>query len=1580
MVELSFAEGVVLPEAGRFEVWSSLRYPDGGELRAANAPLPFPLGEPIRFEGVPYGDGLTIEVLFFPTEQTPNTGRSPAYFGRSSRFDFFAGADLRVPVEVGLRPAPGTLPRVLEVNGEPPGRASRPTPTARVDLLVQAEGIDALEMARDARFTVDRQVFEEALHRTGEADRYRFTYDLSEACREGACEGPQTLFLRGRADRFLSEAGEIRVVFDTLPPSLFEVRFSPSVVKTGDRASLQILTSERLGTDAAGRPRVELTWEGPAPSLEPVPPDGTLYGQVFQVPDDPSLPSTYRLTAVRLEDAVGNGARYDASSSSLLPLDLTVDAEPPTLTCGEPRCPAVSATRVRPGDVIDVSFELTEMPASLALALGGRPIDCPATAGPVSCPITVTEADGPADIETNRVLTVSVADAAGNLVTAQRSLLIDRGAPTLVSADLEPAIAGVGDVVSLAFAASEALDPDFSPALRLESGEAAPIELNCNPSFASLACRALIGPEETSGSYRVLGVRLRDVLGNEAERAPNGELTLTVDTVPPEPTLGPIVDRVGPGDTLVVSVDPGAETTWMARGTVRGRPLTCVTMGGTSTCRYTYSADGREVGGAETVTEPIVIEVEDAAGNVGQVGASVIADFEPPTVVPLSASVTFVPGAGNPLGSGISALTAGSRLRITFNVSEELQGAPAVEAVLGGTALDLGAPEAIAGRTYTYVFAPTAGTPEGTWQIRARLEDLAGNVSTETLWGTVVVDRTPPAPPDVGTRDQVVLHRAPWGRADPPGSAGLTVSGVAGSVEREATVVVNQSGTSVELGRTRALQDGSFPELPLSASDAVSVDVTAVDSAGNASLPAAVRDGSWTVTLVGKIPGSRVPNPHGLGIAQSFLPWLVQSDGELGLEPSQSGLARAAQRGGGVLEARARPIWEEVTGSSVLDVVPAQVRASVPLAADLRRGRIVGYGGALDPGTSLTGYSNRTLERRGGRYREVEPVARINPGPWIRLELAYDAQRGRTVLFGQEAFGSSRTRETWEWDGARWYDLTPSSGSPQNVSRMVYDERRGQVVLLTARNDVFLWSGTAWSPLLTSGQAPATGPAAYDPVEDTIVVKESSSSRTFTLSGTTWRLVSQSGPPGDGFMAFDPVDGEVLFAGSQTWSLEQGVWQQRSSAGVQGRLVLDPSIGRLIAETGSRGARPRVWTGTEWVELFQPLAAGVLAHETSSSASYLAADGRLYRWSGFGWAVMGPGLPAGRAIDAEDHPARGRMQLYVDNASVPEVHERTPTGFSLRGGGIATSGTAVWDEATRGMAWVHRTGFRSLTVRRESASGTWSTTQPTWPLADAPSAGSLAFAPSRNAIVLFGGTYNNGFASTSDFLELAGAAWRTIPQTTPWPTARSGATVRADPDRSRLLLFGGESVRIFSRTPLFDTWVYDASGWRQLDGAGDTPRSPIEPGAHAYDRAEHRWLVRDGESTYALGRRGGSRPAILFNVDLSASAIETTAIEQISASARAGGDGDSGAGVLLEVWDASSGAWEVIASGADPTSQPGALLGSSPDPGEARRWVLPDLGSIRFALRTAGTDAHPGGAAIALDAIETTVRYRLPPP
>ena len=129
---------------------------------------------------------------------------------------------------------------------------------------------------------------------------------------------------------------------------------------------------------------------------------------------------------------------------------------------------------------------------------------------------------------------------------------------------------------------------------------------------------------------------------------------------------------------------------------------------------------------------------------------------------------------------------------------------------------------------------------------------------------------------------------------------------------------------------------------------------------------------------------------------------------------------------------------------------------------DTRRQRIVLFGGDSTHDNAPT---NETWEWDGATWSQVPtsfPPAR-------EYKLAYDADRGRVVMFGGN--GEGLLSDTWEYDGVQWYRKSPavSPGVGYRDYAMAYDAERRRVVLIGGSStspsltDTWEWDGTTWT-------------------------------------------------------------------------------------------------------------------------------------------------------------------------------------------------------------------------------------------------------------------------------------------------------------------------------------------------------------------------------------------------------------------------------------------------------------------------------------------------------------------------------------
>ncbi len=155
-------------------------------------------------------------------------------------------------------------------------------------------------------------------------------------------------------------------------------------------------------------------------------------------------------------------------------------------------------------------------------------------------------------------------------------------------------------------------------------------------------------------------------------------------------------------------------------------------------------------------------------------------------------------------------------------------------------------------------------------------------------------------------------------------------------------------------------------------------------------------------------------------------------------------------------------------------------RADSIMAFDSARGVMVLFGGQSSGGSIL----RDTWEWNGTTWTLAASTG--PPSRWIH-RMAYDAQRGVTVMFGG-AYPQGLRGDTWEWNGTNWVDKTPPppglSPSPRYGQAMAYDSDRGVTILYGGQTgfafgadplgDTWQWNGASWRQLEVDGPPPRT--------------------------------------------------------------------------------------------------------------------------------------------------------------------------------------------------------------------------------------------------------------------------------------------------------------------------------------------------------------------------------------------------------------------------------------------------------------------------------------------------------------------------
>jgi hypothetical protein len=1045
-----------------------------------------------------------------------------------------------------------------------------------------------------------------------------------------------------------------------------------------------------------------------------------------------------------------------------------------------------------------------------------------------------------------------------------------------------------------------------------------------------------------------------------------------LDTTPPDLVGAVTVDppRGRAGTTFTVRLEATEALATEPRVSLGLAPpvdLACASGGGNAyLCSYT--ASGGENGGSGG-TAGLDVRLRDRAGNEtvrGNVGVLVL-DFAPPGVA--VASVSYLPSPTNPLPF-VSRATVGTRARVAVSSDERLSttatptltapAAPALAfALVPGSLGDTGA-----------VFEATvpAGLADGTYSLRVGWQDEVGNAGTADLPAAASAVVRTSAPVLQVDQAKLVFVRSPQGNAASEALGGHTLpAGPYFAVEPDDTLsgaatlpagslllgdgatptrlVVQSSGGSspLVLGALSPDAGGLFPRQQLVSPDLPEAWLVGVDDAGNRSAPVRLQQAEWVATSNRPLLGSP---PHDVTSAPAA--WPVRAP------PQSATLAQGTEDGGAdrsALLARAALAWAE--RESVGGATPPN-RGSHAIAYDAARGRLVlyaGYASAQDRDLA------DTWEWDGQAWEDVTPKSG-GPGDRSGHAMAYDAARGRVVLFG------GNSQQTWEWDGTAWHDVTPAGPSPSArwLPGMAYDAARGRLVLfggLPVSGGAFLqdtweWDGAAWANVTPAPPGPPGRYGqgmAHDPQRGRTVIFGGygdlvALQDTWEWNGSTWQDVTPAGVKpsarGETAMAHDPVrQRTVLFGGganlADTWEWDGTAWQQMTpaSASPLGRhlhaMAYDPARGAVLLFAGNIGGSSdrgdtQAWDGTAWTDLTP---SGTWPHWRADhgmawqtvrrsvvmfGGQYFPPGGinivRLsdtWEWDGTNWRDRTPaGGPSARygfgfAYDS----ARGRAVLFGGS---PTTSAET---WEWDGVAWANVTPAAGSPSARFMTAMAYDAARSRTVLFGGLAGgapqgdtfTWNGTG--WASAaggpPARSDHAMVFDPGRARVVMFGGSGASGLLG--DTWEWNGSAWAQVATTGPSP--RSGHAMTYDSARGRVLLLGGPG----GAGPA-DVWEWNGTTWRDVTPPGALPEAR-EGHRAAFDPVRGRAVVFGSNavlpaSVWGLDCTTSRTPAVQLDVDASAAGFTPAQVARVTVRAFAGGTSGTGVpGAALLGWSGS---------------------------------------------------------------------------
>lgn len=243
----------------------------------------------------------------------------------------------------------------------------------------------------------------------------------------------------------------------------------------------------------------------------------------------------------------------------------------------------------------------------------------------------------------------------------------------------------------------------------------------------------------------------------------------------------------------------------------------------------------------------------------------------------------------------------------------------------------------------------------------------------------------------------------------------------------------------------------------------------------------------------------------------------------------------------------------------------------------------------------------------------------VSPSPRQAPFMAYDSTRGVVVLFSGETPNSTRSDETWTFDGSNWSKQSPPiSPAKTLVGAMAHDSARGVTVLcgwVSSGMQTWEWDGTKWTLRTTSTVPPPRGLFAmvYDAARKRTVLfggqyASTYLSDTWEYDGIDWQQRGSGGPPARSrhAMAYDSLRGRVtLFGGfrdsprvvyGDTWEWDGSVWREHfgipsPQARFHHGMAFDSARGVLVAYGGVDSTSSSTilgdtweWDGTAWTE------------------------------------------------------------------------------------------------------------------------------------------------------------------------------------------------------------------------------------------------------------------------------------------------------------------------------------------------------------------------------------------------------------
>jgi N-acetylneuraminic acid mutarotase len=532
-------------------------------------------------------------------------------------------------------------------------------------------------------------------------------------------------------------------------------------------------------------------------------------------------------------------------------------------------------------------------------------------------------------------------------------------------------------------------------------------------------------------------------------------------------------------------------------------------------------------------------------------------------------------------------------------------------------------------------------------------------------------------------------------------------------------------------------------------------------------------------------------------------------------------------------------------------------RSGAGIGFDTVRKSVIVFGGVSGADANAT-YLGDVWEYTAATDTWV-PRPAVGPTPANRAlaAFAYDSSQQRALLFG--GVGPTHLADTWEWTASTgaWAQISTQGPPARFGAAFAFDPAHGVFVLFGGSPQGVSGGALAdtWTFNANTGVWSVSAPTTVPPARTgASITFDASVSRLVMVGGTSidslnlsdvWQFDADAGnwsqltanpaPVGVGAVAgFDPVANQVLISGGVgysnsgefttdsglVWSYSRAtqLWTTRTAISGPAQLDLgaafDTSTGRIIAratvERNDTSTRPMMWaydglTGT-W-------------SSTDATAGQTDFGSGAFKGSPIGnnWLVYDAGRK--RAIrlsgNAPGDFAPGDLNLSEWDGSQWTRSCDFPATASLD---VTVSNPSVVFDPPRERVLV----FGSGKLVAIDPAGCTATLLPQGnQLPAGRTLSTLAWDSDRDVFVLFGGNTSvlqggTEFLDTWEFDPRAGT-WAQI-STSGGPSARHSATMAYDPQRKKMVLYGGitDGPTIFR-----DTWEYTAQqGWSERSAGG----------------------------------------------------------------------------------------------------------------------------------------------------------------